>query len=93
MRIGIVTENDISTFNIIPTIFDKEIINLPPDTLYVASKNIVKDAMLLTNNVKMLHLWAKHRMGKGKKRKNSNSEDENEDENNYFVHSNIFASY
>jgi hypothetical protein len=99
MRIGTVTENDILAFNVIPTIYDKEIINLPSDTLYVASTNVVKDAInekanntLLNDNVKMLHLWAKHRMGKSKKRKNDYIEDDNEHENNYFVHSNIFAS-
>ena len=76
MRIGTVTENDILAFNVIPTIYDKEIINLPSDTLYVASTNVVKDAinekannMLLNDNIKMLHLWAKHRMGKSKKKK------------------------
>ena len=99
MRIGTVTENDILAFNVIPTIYDKEIINLPSDTLYVASTNVVKDAInekanntLLNDNIKMLHLWAKHRMGKSKKRKNDYIEDDNEHENNFFVHSNIFAS-
>jgi hypothetical protein len=29
MRIGTVAENDILAFNVIPTIYDKEIINLP----------------------------------------------------------------
>lgn len=96
MRTGEVTENDISTLQ---TLHDKKIVNLPSDTLYVASLNEVKDAIneeanntLLSNNIKMLHLWAKHRMGKCNKRKNNNIDDENDDDNNYYVHSNILAS-
>ena len=87
IRTGCVVDDDINSFQVVPTIQNERVASLPADTLFIASTHQVKDSInrdanieLLSDSNPLIHLWAQHHKGKSK-----NKQKTTEDSDDYWI--------